>query len=85
MASHLNPPNRQSHVCNFNQLIHDIRYAGITRLLSVKVEIYKFSTLPTSSCGLLLPPAVAFGPERLVTSKLFKVIYIDFFAKKIKI
>ena len=49
MASHLNPPNRQSHVCNFNQLIRDIRYAGLTRLLGVKVEIYQLSTLSTSS------------------------------------
>jgi hypothetical protein len=49
MASHLNPPIQQSHVCNFRQLIRDIRYTGLTRLLSVKVEIYQLSTLPKSS------------------------------------
>ena len=48
MASHLNPPNRQSHVCNFSQLIRNIRHAGLTRLLGMKVEIYQLSTLPTS-------------------------------------
>jgi len=50
MVSHLNPPNRQSHVCNFGQLIYDIRHAGLTRLLGVKVEIYQqVPTLPMSS------------------------------------
>ena len=49
MASHLNPPNQQSRVCNFSQLIFDIRYAGLTQLLGVKVEIHQLSTLPTSS------------------------------------
>jgi hypothetical protein len=49
MASHLNPSNRQSHVCNLSQLICDIRYAGLTQLLGVKVEIYQLCTLPTSS------------------------------------
>jgi hypothetical protein len=49
MASHLNPPNWQSHVCNFSQLIRDIRFAGLTWLLGVKVEVYQLSTLPTSS------------------------------------
>ena len=49
MASHLNPSNRQSHVCNFSQLIRNIRYEGLTRLLGVKVEIHQLSTLPTSS------------------------------------
>jgi hypothetical protein len=48
MASHLNPPNRQSHVYNFNQLIRDIRHACLTRLLCMKVEIYQLPTLPTS-------------------------------------
>ena len=48
MASHLNPPNRQSHVCNFSQLIRDIRHASLTRLLDTKVEIYQLPTLPTS-------------------------------------
>jgi hypothetical protein len=49
MASHLNPPNQQSHVYNFNQLIRDIRHAGLTRLLGMKVEIHQLPTLPTSS------------------------------------
>jgi hypothetical protein len=48
MASHLNPSNRKSHVCNLSQLICDIS-AGLTQLLGVKVEIYQLSTLPTSS------------------------------------
>jgi hypothetical protein len=48
-VSHLNPPNRQLHVCNFGQLICDIRHACLTRLLGVKVEIYQLPTLPTSS------------------------------------
>jgi hypothetical protein len=45
---HLNPPNRQSHVCNFSQLIRDIRHAGLTRLLRMRVEIFQLSSLPTS-------------------------------------
>ena len=48
MASHLNPTNWQSHVCNFSQLIHDIRHAGLTWLLGMKVEIDLLPTLPTS-------------------------------------
>jgi hypothetical protein len=48
MASHLNPPNRQSHVYNFNQIIRDIRHACLTRLLNMKVEIYQLHTLPMS-------------------------------------
>ena len=48
MASHLNPPNRQSHVCNFSQLIRDIRHACLTWLVSMKFEIYQLPTLPTS-------------------------------------
>jgi len=48
MASHLNPPTRQSHVCNFNQLIRDITHAGLTRLLGMKVEFHQLPTLPTS-------------------------------------
>ena len=63
MASHLNPPNWQSHVCNFSQLIRDIKHACLTRLLCMKVEIYQLPTLPTSllrtssptSDGLLAP------------------------------
>jgi hypothetical protein len=38
----------RQHVCNFSQLIRDIRYAGLTRLLGMKVEIYQLPTLPTS-------------------------------------
>jgi hypothetical protein len=49
MASHLNPPNRQSHVCNFSQLINDIRHASLTRLLGMKVEIHQLLALPTSA------------------------------------
>jgi hypothetical protein len=49
MASDLNPPNRQSHVYNFSQLIRDIRHACLSRLLNMKVEIYQLLTLPTSS------------------------------------
>ena len=60
MASHLNPPNRQSHVYNFNQLIRDIRHAGLTRLLCMKV-IY-FLLCQRLYCGLLLPPAVGLWP-----------------------
>ena len=47
--------------CNLGQLIRDIRYAGLTRLLSMKVEGHQ---LPTCllSCGLLLPPAVGLWP-----------------------
>ena len=48
MASHLNPPNWQSHVCNFSQLIRNIEHAGLTRLPCMKVEIYQLPTLPTS-------------------------------------
>ena len=48
MASHLNPPNRQSHVCKISQLIRDIRHANLTRLLFMKVEIYQPPTLPMS-------------------------------------
>jgi hypothetical protein len=48
MVSHLNPPNRQSHVYNFSQSIRDLRHAGLTRLLGMKVEIYQLHTLPTS-------------------------------------
>jgi hypothetical protein len=62
MASHLNPPNRQSHVCNFSQLIHDIRYAGLTRLLGVEVEIYQLSTLPTSSLRTSSPTSGGLWP-----------------------
>jgi hypothetical protein len=46
----------RQHVCNFSQLIRDIRYAGLTQLLGMKVEIYQ---LP---CGLLLPLAVGLWP-----------------------
>ena len=47
--------------CNLGQLIRNIRYASLTRLLSMKVE---FHQLPTYllSCGLLLPPVVGLGP-----------------------
>ena len=48
MASHLNPPNWQSHVCKIHQLIRDIRHAGLTGLLCMKVEIHQLPTLPTS-------------------------------------
>ena len=68
MASHLNPPNRQSHVYNSNQLIRDIRHACLTRLLGMKVEIYQIPTLPTSFLRTSSPTSGrwAFGPERLV-------------------
>ena len=58
MASYLNPPNQQSHVCNFSQLIRDIRHVGLTRLLSMKVEIISFRRCQRLYCGLLLAPAV---------------------------
>ena len=38
----------RQHVCNFNQLIHDIRYACLIWLLGMKVEIYQLLTLPIS-------------------------------------
>jgi len=67
MASHLNPPNRQSHVCNSSQIIRDIRHACLTRLLGVKVEIYQLPTLPTSSLRTSSPTS----GEPLVPSSSF--------------
>jgi hypothetical protein len=64
LASHLNPPNRLSHVCNVSQLIRDIRYAGLTRLLGVKVEIHQLSTLPTSSLRTSSAPSGSFDKVR---------------------
>jgi hypothetical protein len=51
-----------SHICNVSQSIRDIRYADLTRLLSVKVEIYQLSTLPTFSLRTSSPTSEAFGP-----------------------
>ena len=62
MASHLNPPYRQSHVCNFSQFIRDIRYVGLTRLLDVKVEIFQLSTMPSSSLRTSSPTSGAIWP-----------------------
>ena len=45
----------------FSQLICDIRYAGLTRLLHMKVEVHQLPTCQLS-CGLLLPPAVGLWP-----------------------
>jgi hypothetical protein len=38
----------RQHVCNFSQLIRNIRYVGLSQLLGMKVEIYQLPTLPTS-------------------------------------
>jgi hypothetical protein len=70
MASHLNPPNRQSHIYNSIQLIRDIRYVGVTWLLGVKVEIHQLPTLPTS---LLRTSSLTNGGP-LAPSGLFRVL-----------
>jgi len=81
MASRLNPPNRQSHIYNSIQLIRDIRYVGVTRLLGVKVEIHQLPTLPTSllrtsspSSGGPLAPSGSLNQE--YTNFPFVYIYL---------
>ena len=53
--------NTLNAICNLGQLIRNIRYAGLTRLRGMKVEVHQ---LPTCllSCGLLLPPTVGLWP-----------------------
>ena len=78
MASHLNPPNRQSHIYDSIQLIRDIRYVGVTRLLGVKVEIHQLPTLPTSSLrtssptsGEPLAPSGSFLSTKTLSTRQF--------------
>jgi hypothetical protein len=73
MASHLNPPNRQSHVCNFSQLIRDKRHAGLTELLGMKVEIYQLPTLPMSFLRTSSPTS---GVPLAPSGSLVKLHYI---------
>ena len=82
MASHLNPPNRQSHVCNFSQLIRNIRRASLTQLLCMKVDIYQLPTLPTSLLRTSSPTSgEPLAPSGSLPAKLCHILGCAYYTK----
>jgi hypothetical protein len=57
------------HVCNFSQSIRDIRYASLTWLLGMKVEVYQLLIFPTS---LRTSSSTSGGPLALAARLLYK-------------